>query len=276
MKTLLVPTDFSVAASNATIYAAKLAQFFNAKLVLVNAFPVAVSNSIDPQFPIDIIDSAQKTALKNVELAKVELLAIAKTQLNIVCEAEMGGVDDVVDNMCKKHNPDYIIMGIINKPGVVKEYFLGSSSVNVARHASVPTFIIPEGVKYKPIKHITFACDLDKTEESPALMYVKRFSKLFGAELEIVNVEKPEEDVSYNKARTSVYIEKRLETIKHKLTYVTENKVAEGIENYVDEHPTDLLVVCPKKHNVFHTLFKESVTKHLAFHVHHLPILAMH
>jgi K+-sensing histidine kinase KdpD len=104
---------------------------------------------------------------------------------------------------------------------------------------------------------------------------VKRFSEMFEAEVDVVNVEKPEEEVSYEKARTSVFIERKLENVKHKTMYVTEKSIAKGLEDYFEFHSTDLIILNPKKHNIFHVLFKENVTKELAFHIH-IPILAIH
>lgn len=46
MKTILVATDFSAAAHNASLYAVELARAFNARIILFNAFqqaPVPVS-----------------------------------------------------------------------------------------------------------------------------------------------------------------------------------------------------------------------------------------
>jgi nucleotide-binding universal stress UspA family protein len=187
METILVPTDFSPAANNATDYAVELAKFFNAKLILVTAYPIP-SQNFDTMFP---------------------------------------------------------------------------------------TLIIPEKVTYHPIRRISFACDMEKTEETALISIAKYFSKIFKAELEIVNIERPEEEVSYEKSRTSVFIEKKLEGTSHKIIYVTENNVAKGLEDYYDSHLSDIIIVSPKKHTFFHHLFKENITNELAFN-EHIPILAIH
>jgi len=274
METILVPTDFSPAAKNATEYALELANFFNAKVILVNAFSAPIVNT-DTMFPLDIVIPLHSVASKNLELFKNELLQKTNNSIDIECIAEMGSPYDVIDSLSKKYTPDLIVMGITGEAGIIKEYFLGSSAVKVARNIEIPTFIIPQGVKYKPIHHISFACDMEKSGQISLINIVKSFCKIFDAELEIVNVEGLEEEVSYEKARTRVYIEKKLEEVKHKIIYVSENKVGKGIEDYLESMPTDLIIINPKKHNIFHTLFKENVTNELAFHVH-LPILAIH
>jgi len=274
METILVPTDFSPAAKNAVKYALELAKFFDAKLVLVNAFSAPIANT-DTMFPLDVVMPLQSVAAKNLEALKNELLLQSEKNIDIECEAEMGPAYEVIDYISKKHDVDLIVMGITGDAGIIKEHLIGSSAVKVARNIEIPTFIIPEGVKYQPIHHISFACDMEKTGQISLINVVKSFCKIFEAELEVVNVEGLEDETSYEKARTSVYIERKLEEVKHKIVYVSENKVSRGIEDYLESMPTDLLIINPKKHNIFHTLFKENVTNELAFHVH-LPILAIH
>jgi nucleotide-binding universal stress UspA family protein len=273
MDTILAPTDFSPAANNAVNYAAELAKFFDAKLVLINAYSMPPVN-YEAGFALDIVASLQKASQEQLEALKKQLLQ--KNQfLKIECEVEMGIPYDVIQDAVKKYNTDLIVMGIVGEAGKIKEHVIGSSAVRVARHIETPTFIIPENVRYHKIHHISFACDLEKTEETVLVYIAKYFSKMFDADLEIVNVERPQEELNAEKSKTSVFIEKKLETINHKTVYITENKVAKGLEDYFESHPTDVIMLNPKKHNLFHNLFNESVTKELAFHVKQ-PILSIH
>jgi len=209
-----------------------------------------------------------------LETLKNELLQ-KNEYLNIETETDMGLPLDVVESASKKYNADLIVMGIVGAAGKLKEHLIGSSAVSVARKLEIPTFIIPENVKYHKIRHISFACDLEKTEETVLVYIAKYFSKMFDADLEIVNIEKPREELSEDKSKTALFIEKKLETVKHKTVYVTGKDVARELEAYFEAHPTDVIMLNPKKHNIFHNLFTESVTKELAFHVQQ-PILTIH
>jgi len=214
MKTILVPTDFSLASKNAAKYAVELAKFFDTKLILVNAFSAPVANT-DTMFPLDIVMPLQNIAAKNLEALKSELILENSNNITITCEAEMGTAYDVISYASKKYKADLIVMGITGHAGMIKEHVIGSQAVKVARNIGIPTFIIPENVSYKPIHTISFACDMQKTEKTPLINVVKSFCKIFDANLEIINVEEPSEETSFDKARTSVYIEKKLEAVKH-------------------------------------------------------------
>ena len=60
MKTILVPTDFSKSANNATDYAVKLAEEFNMNLLLLHIFHVPIVPPLDIPVNINTIEDIQK------------------------------------------------------------------------------------------------------------------------------------------------------------------------------------------------------------------------
>jgi len=274
MERIIVPTDFSPAANNAANYAAGLAKYFSASLVLVNAYPFPPAN-YEMGFSLPVVSSIKESADERLQLLKNELCKSHNWDFDITCVAEMGSPYDVIETVANEHNGDLIVMGIVGEAGRIKRHLIGTTAVTVARGLNIPTFIIPEQSKYHRIHKMSFACDLDKTEHTDLVHMVKYFSKVFDAELEIVNVERPEEEVSLEKARTSVYVEQKLESVNHRTVYLTGKNVGKELEEYFDLHPTDVVMLNPRKHNLFYNLFHESITKELVFHMH-LPILAIH
>ncbi len=274
METILIATDFSPAAKNATEYGIHLAKFFNTRIILVNAYPIPPTD-YETGFSAEMIGSLQTAAMDGLENLKKEITETQQRDFNIECVSDMGSAFDIINNAAKKYNADLIVMGIVGEAGIVKEHIIGSSAVKIGRKSEIPVFIIPEKAKYLPIHKLGFACDLDKTEESYLVYLAKYFSNMFDAELEIINIEKPTEELSPAKSKSSIFVEKKLEHTKHKTVYSTDENVAHGLKEYFDTHPCDLVIVNPKKHNVFHNLFHESVTKELAFHLN-IPILAIH
>jgi len=274
METILVPTDFSDASANAVDYAVELAKFFDAKLLLVNAYSIPIGNA-EIGIPMELASVMQQSALDGLENMKKKIIEKNHRELDIECFAGVGFAYDVIKDASANFKADLIVMGIVGSAGKIKEHLIGSTAVKVARHLEIPTFIIPENVKYQRIHHISFACDMEKTEETVLVYIAKYFSRMFDAELEIVNIEKPEEEISEGKAKTEVFMEKKLEPVTHKTVFITGDHVARELETYFETHPTDLIMLNPKKHNVFHDIFIESVTKELAFHIHQ-PILAIH
>jgi nucleotide-binding universal stress UspA family protein len=274
METIIVPTDFSAPAANATEYAVELAKFFDASLVLVNAYPLPTV-AYEAPYVIESVTTIQKASQEKLENLKSEILLKYGNDMKIHCYADMGMPFDVISAADKEFKADLIVMGIVGEAGGFKEKIIGSNAVSVARKIDTPTFIIPENVKYKRIRKIAFACDLNKTEETDLVFVAKFFSKVFDAELEIVNVGAMEEEVSVEKAATYLYLEQKLENVKHQTTHIVGDDISAELEDYFEEHPVDVVMMNPKKHNLFYNLFHESVTNSLAFHTK-LPLLTIH
>ncbi len=271
MKTILVATDFSKAANNAVQYAAKLAAQQKAKLILINAFAIPLGG-YDSMAPMESISSIKDYALKELTKLMNEILNHHK-HLEVECSVELGNPVVVITDLALQLKPDLIVMGIIGEAGALKKHLIGSSTLRIARKGTCPVLIVPESCLYHPIHNITFACDLDKIEEGKLLKSVKHFTKLLDGNLEIITVNKQSPDEK--QIETYQFIDKKLADIKHKLVSINDDHTSTALEYYFKIHPSDLIIVNPKKHRFFERLFSESVTNHLAFTVS-LPLLVIH
>ncbi|HEX7412865.1 MAG TPA: universal stress protein [Bacteroidia bacterium] len=274
METILIATDFSDAANNAADYAVGLAKLLSTKLVLVNAYNLPYT-TYETGTTGDVIGVLQEASNKGLEHLKDRIQQSNKYRFGITSYSDVGFAEDMIIETAKKVDADLIVMGITGEGGRIKENLIGSTAIKVARNTDVPVFIVPEGVKYHPIRKISFACDLNKTEESD-LIYVSRyFGQLFDAELDIVNVEEPMVEFSEEKSKTYAVMNKKLETLSHKSVFITESNTGKALEEYFNEHPTDVVMINPRKHDLFHNLFSRSIAKELAFHCKY-PLLCIH
>jgi nucleotide-binding universal stress UspA family protein len=273
MKTIIAPTDFSPSANNAVDYAVELAKLFSARIVLVNAFPIPETH-YEMGGSFELMSTLKDVSMDNLNLLK-EKIQMSDPDVVVECKSDMGHPYGVIDAISKEVRADLIVMGIVGTAGKLKERFIGSTAIEVARNQEVPTFIVPEEVKYHPVHKISFACDLKKTEKTDLVYVAKYFAEKFHAELEIVNVDNPDEEVTIDKAVTNLFIERKLESVKHDTMHISGKSVEKELENYFNSHETDVVLVNPKKHNIFYYLFNKSITKELAFHSNK-PILAIH
>ncbi len=274
MEAILIPTDFSDAANNAVEYGVELAKYFTARIILVNAYP-APAMEYEMGLSLQIADSMRQGSEEGLAKLKRGICDRHKRNFDIECISQMGTPYSVISEVANQCDVEMIVMGIVGESGKLKEHLIGSNAVRVARHLEVPTIIVPEKVKYHRIKKMAFACDLDKTDEGTLVYIVKYFAHVFDAELEVINIQKPNEELSLDKAESSLLVETKLKTIKHQNIFTTDENVVHGLKTYLTEHPADIVMVNPKKHNIFHNLFQSSVTKDLAFHLN-LPILSIH
>jgi len=274
MKTILLATDFSKAANNACDYAAELAKYFDAKLILVNAYNYPFTQHESAR---SFNEFAEKDREANKALADLKEKIYQKNSRipHVECYAHAGNAFDVIQSAADKFNAELVVIGITGSAGKLKEHVVGSTALAIARNLDVNTIIIPEGVKYHRIHKMSFACDIENIEENDLLYVAKYFSKIFDAALEIINVEKFDVKPQIYKYQPLSFLNKTLETVDHNTVIIENNDPATALENYFRSHNTDILIVNPKKHNVFYNLFHTSVTKKLVFHSKQ-PLLIIH
>lgn len=272
MKKILVPFDYTDVSRNSASYAVELGKFFDAKLVLFHSFqlPVVTAEASFIQYPIDEMYRENLEMLKK-ERAKLQRSGAMDLPIDCVIKAGFPG-GNILDE-AKTQNADMIVMGITgrNKLGQV---LIGSNALYTAKNSEVPVMIVPADARYKKIRKIAFACDYDHTEEGTLLEDIQHLRFIFDAELDIVNVYDETKEPTLEKAITGLTVENNLSHTAHKTFYINNDDAAEGLDEYISGHKPDLIVVVPKKHKLFETLFRESITKHLAFHSH-IPILTL-
>jgi nucleotide-binding universal stress UspA family protein len=273
MKNILVAIDFSASSKNAAGYAAGLAEYFGAKLTLFHAYhipPFGYERGYVP--PVIDIRSEREKEIKKW----IQGLEDSYYGLDVNYHLEIGLAADIIEEVAKDRECDLIVVGLAGQDSPIKEHIFGSVATRVAETSKIPVLIIPEHVHYSKIKKIAYACDLDKNLAfNDTLTKVKYFCALFDAELEILNVKKPQEEMSVEKSETEIYVEERFHNTKHNSFFIYDDKVDKGLIEFLGHHESDILITCPKMHNFLHKLFIESNTKKLAFHSP-IPILTIH
>lgn len=273
MKNILAAIDFSPSSKNAASYAAGLAEYFGARLTLFHAYHMPVLGYEMGYVPpvIDVRSEREK------EIKKwIQGLDDLHYGLEINYHLEIGLAADIIEDVAEDRECDLIVVGLAGQDSAIKEHVFGSVATRVAETSQIPVIIIPDNVHYSKIKKIAYACDLDKSLViNDALTKVKYFCALFDAELEILNVKKPQEEMSVEKAETELYVEERFHNTKHHSFFIYDNKVDKGVIDFLSHHECDILITCPKTHNFLYKIFIESNTKKIAFHSP-IPILTIH
>ncbi|MDP1744090.1 MAG: universal stress protein [Bacteroidota bacterium] len=271
MKTILAPTDFSDSAKNAINYAAELAKLTKAKLILFHAFHIpAVPSEVPFVMPLDDIE---KDNLKALTKIKKTILSKYGNDLNVVCKTKLGFAVDEINEITKEENVNLIVMGV-RGAGYLTEKLIGSITTTLIRKAKRPVLAINDKVTFKSIKKIVLACDYQNIN-TKSMEPLKEFIKLFQSQLYILNVSSEGELISpIKKTVGGTQLVHSFEGLNHSFDFVENEDVVEGINQFVDEHNADLIVMIPRKHTFFENIFQERNTKRMAFHTH-IPLLAL-
>lgn len=273
MNVIFVPTDFSEVSHCAIDYAAELAVLTSAKLVIFHSCEVPVlSPDGTVVVPMDVI---QDDSLKSLKKTAEHLRKKYGKMLTVESEQAIGFPVEEINRAVVKFKADLIIIGM-QGGGFITEKIVGSITTSLIKRAKCPVLAIHKGTKFKPIKKIALACDYHKLAYPTVLKPVKELATLFKSEILILNVVHELEEVpTISKAAEGVKLNRALEGIKHSFHYMINHEVTDGISDFVKENEIDLIAMVPHSHTVIETIFKESNTKHMAFHVAK-PLLAIH
>lgn len=279
MKNILFPTDFSPNADNALNFAVEIARKIKGNLVLFHAYSVQL---IDPNMPAEIYLSAyqeeEKSAKESLdELSKRIIESNKDDNGNSIFTTDaivsQGLVVDEVLSLIKDFKIDIVIMGTHGASGIT-ELILGSNTASVIEKATVPVLAIPGNAVYKGVNNVVYAYD-DIKSGLPSFQRLLDFAEIYDSEITLLHII----DSSGN---TSDLNKNEFEKIKQSTTYqkiklqlIKEENVLEGINDYVNSNPVDVLAMAIRKRTLLDKIFNRSLTKKMAYHTK-IPLLALH
>jgi nucleotide-binding universal stress UspA family protein len=275
MKTILVPTDFSLPADNAVRYAMKLAKLFNASILLYHAYIPFQSGFYPLAQRIKENKDTENTLIARLTKMKDQLLKSNKNS-QISINVDRGPESTRLVEYCRKNKIDLIVMGTKGASGL-KEVLIGSFTADTMIKASCPVLAIPEKYKFRMPKKITYTSGYHN-KENKAIKFLVDLNKSFKAKLRILHIAEREnwgapEEKLFLKFKQK--IEKECAATFISFQQVTANDISKAILTITLQDKTDILAMSPIKINGFwYRLFHKSLTKTTANHIH-IPMLSI-
>ncbi len=270
MKNILVPTDFSPASRNAVKYAVSLAQPLGANVTLLNVLapPVIIDDSILApvlETHAEIVDANRKAMGKEID-------ALSKKYTGISGAVEEGFTVDIIPKWVDEKQAGLVVMGMKGK-GKSMSIF-GSTTAALIQRCSFPIFVIPEKAAFKPIDNITFASDFDASIEMERYTTLLEISQKFNSLINIVHVQKKQASLNAEKAMGKMKTSLAFSKQRHQFYTINENRVDEGITQFIEKHHTDILTMVAHKHSLFERLFGKVHTKAMSYQTT-IPLLVL-
>lgn len=274
IKTILVPTDFSVSADSAIHYVLKIPSLVDVSIILYHCFiPFESSFYSLTQSNKENLDT-NKILTDRLNVIKDSILK-KNANLSISTRVDQGPEGIRIVEFCKKKKVDLIIMGTKGASGL-KEKLLGSFAAEVMTTVDCPVLAIPENYKYKLPKNITFATNYSKKDKKVIQSFLK-LNLVINPQINVLHI-----DQGTNLFITDKDYEKYKERIVMKFkdfSFTFNQVVGENIEKTLLEeivsNKTDILVMYPlERKGIWNRLFNKSVTKKIAYHIN-IPLLSI-
>jgi nucleotide-binding universal stress UspA family protein len=264
MNTIIVPTDFSPAAQQATAYAAQLARQTAATVLLLHVFQLPVHMT---EYPVMVVpaDDLKKSVDEGLQRAVKEAQKTAD-DISFQTESRMGDVATEIEEACKEKAPFAVVVGAKDLTGF-ERFLFGDTTSSLIKNCSYPVIAVPEGAKIDTPRNIVLATDLLNTDELP-LANIAAITQVLGASLHVVHVEQDDNKHSPDGLMAA------FTDVNATYHAINEEDVAEGLKKFVEQNGVDLLVVLPHKHSLYERLFFKGHTQGILNAVH-VPVMSL-
>jgi nucleotide-binding universal stress UspA family protein len=264
MKTILVPTDFSKTAENATDYAIEIAKLTKAKLVLLHVYQLPITSAETPVvYPVDQMEKDIEAILIQT---KTDIYKKHGEIITVEYQLKYGFPVEEIHLYSEEIHADLIIMGM-QGAGQLTEKFIGSVTTSVIKKSKHPVLVINEHIRFKNIKKIVVAFDGGEVPKPSIFEPLKELTKIFDAYIYLLNVIPEAEKIpSINTALIGIRLSHSLENVPHSFHSIINENVIAGINEFVEDKNIDMIVMIPRIHNFLKNIFQEPHTKQMAFH----------
>jgi nucleotide-binding universal stress UspA family protein len=254
MKKILVPTDFSEIARQATQFAISVAKHTGAGLIFFHADLYSENNELRK-----LKEEATKVSLSNPAV-KTEFVVSDKLFNSL-------SIKDIF-----KDSIDLIVIGTSGESADISKKLFGTNTSEIIEDINFPVIAVPGNYQYNGIQKIAYASDLSKLEHETAK--VIDFAKRFNAAVEIFHVSPVFPDLGDVE---KMDIPGKVQQLKEKhgysaISYFVEktphdNQTGKGIKSFLSHHNSDLLVLFHNNREGLDRFISSSETEKSVSHI---------
>ena len=272
MTRILVPTDFSGAASNALDYALGLNEKIQGEIIVLHAIDVpmvdgnAAFQEHADQDAVRMLTLLAEKRFKDISQRIGDRRKEVKTSITFshTVESIMEGIN--------KYNVDFVVMGASGATGSKLNPF-GSNTEMVVRRSDVPVVAVPDGVKWDGMNSVVFASDFSREISPASFNSTSIIYDNFSPVNHFLKVITPQ---SFEK--TSVALEKMKDFGEQAGVYFTtmtpycDFSIVEGVKHYIEQVPVNALIIGTHGTGPFWQLFARSEAEKIIRELN-LPII---
>ncbi len=271
---IICPVDFSSASINAVEYAARLAQVFEAQVILVNVQRIIMPEAVSMGEGIGA--EARKNSLIVSKKLK-DMAAETSLTFNISTTYEV----EITVKAFEKNFSDadgnnaMIVMGT-NGIDDVDQYLFGTNTYNVIKKTNCPVLVVPENATFGRMKKIVFAWDYSRRSNF-SFSLLSQFMKAFNPQFVFLHVSKYPSEISIDvfRALRSEIIDVLGNDSNVEFEQVFSDDIPESINGYMMKKKADMLSITFYNRGFISDLFHGTVTKDLSATAKY-PVLVLH
>lgn len=276
MRTVLIPTDFSINALHAIDYALDLYKCERTNFYFLHAYADEVYGPFKKNNG-DSFEEQKKTIQKNVDKVLQDLVEKLKEQKHnpkhtYEAVSAFESLVDAVNNFANQINVDLVIMGTQGQTANKKITF-GSHTVQVFKYVQCPVLAIPENYEYQQPKKIVFPTDYMLPYKRRELKLLNTLAAEFKSEIHFLYIS-DFEDLSHRQIDNKRFLQESLPDAYLFFERTPVKNKGEAIMEYISEKNINLLVMVNARHSFLEDMLYRSTIDEIGLHPK-IPFLVM-
>ena len=278
MKNILLPTDFSANAWNATLYAINLYKEESCCFFLINSYGVNGYFEGSLMDPVPAKEELQKHKAISEEklnrLCEVLKERFSNSKHKYKCVALNKTLINSINNELNLHKFEVILVGTQGTTGAYEVIF-GSNTIRILNEIkNCPILAVPSNVSFHVIKEIVLATSYKIKHSKEDLKYIIQLAKQNNAAIRILHIEESR-GLSISQKHNKYHLDTCLKEIPHTIHFLAHVSIPIGIYCFTESRGSDMIVFINKKHNFLEKLLFKPLYKDLGDYSS-IPLLVLH
>ncbi|MCU0357076.1 MAG: universal stress protein [Cyclobacteriaceae bacterium] len=271
MKRILIPTDFSPCAQNATQVGAAIAKATGAEILLLHIIysPLGLE-----KLPSKLADypEMKEAVLKAKRQLNKEVSSAALKKLKVETKLDVGTPARDIVYYTKSWKADLVAIGT-HGTAEADHPFVGSNAQKVLRGADCPVLSVQKNHTVKNLKKFVFASNFDERSIKP-FEKILVLAKALNASVEFLHICTP---INFKSTRTIQTMmdnfAQNFPDVKFTRALYTDFEVHNGISSYLEENPQGIVALATRTRQ-YQPSYTLGVTESVAFHSP-VPVLSV-
>jgi nucleotide-binding universal stress UspA family protein len=267
MKTILIPVDFTGTSDNALEFAMAWCRNFEYNhIILLKTFPSSIFENVLPTTEyINVSQEHRKDEMEKLRHRRQTFIDLFDPDIKVsIATSEKSLLRSIID-ILETEKTELIVLGS-DHFSRSENSFISSQIIEIAKASPVGVLIVPSVCKFQVIQKVLVPIDI---QSIGLLERLERFgvksTKWSDKELIVLNVDPKEKYLLRDEAfkRNENSLHGYLKNFRHEVHYSNDKSILNGIINFLNKHPVDLVVALPGNHSFLYSLTHKSISEAL-------------
>ncbi|HET7000824.1 MAG TPA: universal stress protein [Puia sp.] len=265
MKTILIPLDFTTTSDNALEFAQAWSRNFEYDhIILLKTFYSSFyENVLLTTEYVNVSQEHRKNDMEMLRQWRQEFIDKSSPGVKVsIAVSEKPLLRSIIE-IVESEQADLIVLGS-DHYNHFNNSFISSQTIEIAKASPVTVLIVPSISRFKAIQKLLVPIDIQATGLLERLERFRKKSPWWAdKELMILHVDPKEKSPLRDEAfeRNENSLHEFLKDFHHKVYYSNNTSILNGINNFLNEHPADLVVALPGRHSFLYSLTHKSISE---------------